>query len=94
MTDRVDRLPCSGLDPLAHRCGAKCLPIVARGLPGVPGWRWRYGSTAGGWSVWLEKIGGGGGRWLVLDLPTAATARELVTVIHAFAVGSSGVVAD
>lgn len=92
MSDRVDRLPCLGVDPLSHRCGSGCLPIVARGLPKVEGYRWRYGSTAGCWSLWLERIGGGGGRWFVLDLPSAETARELVAVIHAFAVGSSGVV--
>lgn len=91
MTDRIDRLPCSGVDPLGHRCGSGCLPIVARGLPMVAGWRWRYGSTAGGWSLWLEKIGGGG-RWLVLDLPTAHTARELVAVIHAYGQGARGVI--
>ncbi len=95
MSDRVDRLPCSGLDPLGHRCGAGCLPIVARGLPAVPGFRWRYGSTARGcWSLWLEKIGGGGGRWFVLDRPAAESARELVAVIHAYAVGSAGVIGD
>jgi hypothetical protein len=95
MTDRVDRLPCSGLDPLGHRCGSGCLPIVARGLPDVPGFRWRYGSVARvGWSIWLEKIGGGGGRWFVLDCPAAESARELVAVIHAYAQGSAGVVGD
>ena len=85
---RVDRLPCVGLDPLGHRCGVGCLPIVARDLPDVEGYRWRYGSTAGGWSLWLERIGGGGGRWFVLDRPAAASARELVAVIHAYAKGS------
>lgn len=92
VTDRVDRLPCVGLDPLAHRCGAGCLPIVARGLPVVSGFRWRYGSTASGcWCLWLEKIGGAGGRWFVLDRPAAHSARELVAVIHAYAQGSAGV---
>jgi hypothetical protein len=90
MTDRVDRLPCVGLDPLGHRCGAGCLPIVARALPLVPGFCWRYGSVARvGWSFWLEKIGGGGGRWFVCDDPAAATARELVAVIHAYAAGNA-----
>jgi hypothetical protein len=90
---RVDRLPCVGLDPLGHRCGAGCLPIVARGLPDVEGYRWRYGSTARGcWSLWLEKIGGGGGRWFVLDRPAAESARELVAVIHAYAQGARGVI--
>ena len=42
--------------------------------------------------MWLEKVGGGRARWCVLDLPSAETARELVAVIHAFAVGSAGVV--
>ncbi len=93
MISRVDRLPCSGLDPLGHRCGAGCLPIVARGLPVVPGWRWRYGSTARGcWSLWLERIGGSGSQWFVLDMPSAESARELVAVVYAFAVGSAGVV--
>ena len=91
MSDRVDRLPCVGLDALAHRCGAGCLPIVARGLPVVPGFRWQYGSTASGcWSLWLEKIGGGGGRWFVLDRPAAHSARELVGIIHAYASGARG----
>ena len=92
MAERVDRLPCVGLDPLGHRCGSGCLPIVARGLPSVPGWRWRYGSTAGGWSLWLERVGGGGGRWFVLDRPAAGTARELVAVIYAYAQGARGVI--
>jgi hypothetical protein len=92
MSERVDRLPCSGLDPLNHRCGSGCLPIVARSLPPVLGYRWRYGSTAGGWSLWLEKIGGGGGRWFVLDRPSAHSARELVAVIHAYAQGARGVI--
>ena len=93
MSDRVDRLPCSGLDPLGHRCGAGCLPIVARGLPVVPGFRWRYGSISSGcWSLWIERIGGGGGRWFVLGRPAALSARELVAVIHAYAVGSRGLI--
>jgi hypothetical protein len=92
---RVDRLPCVGLDPLGHRCGAGCLPIVARALPTVPGWRWRYGSVARvGWSFWLERVGGGGGRWFVLDDPAAETARGLVAVIHAYAQGLAGVVIE
>lgn len=92
MSDRVDRLPCVGLDPLGHRCGSRCLPIVARGLPVLPGFCWRYGSTGSRcWSFWLEKIGGGGGRWFVLDRPTATSARELVAVIHAFVIGAAGV---
>lgn len=90
MGERVDRLPCLGLDGLEHRCSARCLPIVARGLPRVVGYRWRYGATAGGWSIWLEKIGGAGGVcWFVLDCPTAATARELVAIVHAFGLGAS-----
>lgn len=93
MSDRVDRLPCVGLDPLGHRCGAGCLPIVARGLPPVSGFRWRYGSISSGcWSLWLEKIGGAGGRWFVLDRPAAHSARELVAVIHAYAQGARGVI--
>ena len=94
MTDRVDRLPCavSKYDH-DHKHSARCLPIVARGLPAGPGFRWRYGSTAGGWCLWLEKIGGGGGRWFVLDRPAAHSARELVAVIHAYAQGS-GVIED
>jgi len=93
MSERVDRLPCVGLDGLGHRCGSRCLPIVARGLPVVAGWRWRYGSTSRGcWSLWLEKIGGSGARWFVLDMPTAETARELVAVVHAYAVGSRGAI--
>ncbi len=90
---RVDRLPCVGLDGLSHRCGSGCLPIVARGLPLVAGYRWRYGSTARGcWSLWLERIGGGGGRWFVLDRPAAESARELVAVIHAYGQGARGVI--
>ena len=88
--DRIDRLPCSGIDPLNHRCGANCLPTVARGLPKVDGYVWKYGSTAGGWSLWLENRDGSRGRWFVLDQPSAHTARELVAVIHAFAVGAKG----
>lgn len=88
---RVDCLPCVGFDGVNHRCSSRCLPIVARGLPIVAGYRWRYGSTPPGWSVWLEKVGGGGGRWYVLDLPTVKTARELVAVVHAFGLGSRGV---
>lgn len=89
MSDRVDRLPCLGLEGLSHRCSARCLPIVARGLPRVVGYRWRYGAIAGGWSIWLEKIGGVGGSFhYVLDCPTAATARELVAIVHAFALGA------
>jgi hypothetical protein len=92
---RVDRLPCVGLDPLGHRCGAGCLPIVARTLPTVPGWRWRYGSVSCvGWSFWLERVGSGGGRWFVLDDPAAETARGLVAVIHAYAQGLAGVVIE
>lgn len=90
MGERVDRLPCLGLDGLAHRCSARCLPIVARGLPRVVGYRWNYGRTAGGWSIWLEKIGGARGSFhYVLDTPTAATARELVAIVHAFGLGAS-----
>jgi hypothetical protein len=44
--------------------------------------------------LWLEKIGGGGGRWFVLDRPAAESARELVAVIHAYAQGSAGVVTE
>jgi len=92
---RVDRLPCVGLDGLGHRCGSHCLPIVARGLPPVPGFRWQYGPTSRKcWSLWLEKIAGSKARWFVLDMPTAESARELVAVIHAFAVGSRGLVDD
>lgn len=93
MSDRVDRLPCVGLDPLSHRCGSGCLPIVARGLSPVSGFRWRYGSTASGcWSLWLEKIGGGGVRWFVVGFPAAGSARELVAVIHAYAQGARGLI--
>jgi len=89
--DRVDRLPCCGVDPLNHRCGAKCLPTVARGLPKVEGYIWKYGTTSRGcWSLWLEQIGGTGGRWFVLDRPSAESARELVAVIHAFGIGAKG----
>jgi hypothetical protein len=89
VTDRLDLLPCavSKYDH-NHKHSARCLPIVARGLPLVAGYRWRYGSAAGGWSLWLERIGGAGGRWFVLDMPTAGTARELVAIIHAYATGS------
>lgn len=93
VAERVDRLPCVGLDPLGHRCGSGCLPIVARGLPPVAGYRWRYGSIASGcWSLWLEKIGAAGGRWFVLDCPVAESARELVAVIHAYGLGARGVI--
>lgn len=94
MTDRIDRLPCAtSAYEHNHKHSARCLPIVARGLPKVDGYRWRYGRTAGGWSVWLERVGGARARWCVLDMPTAPTARELVAIIHAYAAGS-GVVED
>jgi hypothetical protein len=40
--------------------------------------------------LWLEQIGGTGGRWFVLDRPSAESARELVAVIHAFGIGAKG----
>jgi hypothetical protein len=40
--------------------------------------------------LWLERIGGTGGQWFVLDMPSAESARELVAVIHAFGVGAKG----
>jgi hypothetical protein len=42
--------------------------------------------------LWLEKIGGDGARWFVLDRPAAESARELVAVIHAYAQGARGVI--
>ena len=79
---------CSGGDP-DHRHGGRCLPLVLRALPPAPqGWRWNAGAVSGGWSCWLERVGGAGARWHVLGLPPAATVGALVAVVEAFAVGA------
>lgn len=79
---------CSGGDP-DHRHTGRCLPLVTRLLPSAPsGWRWNSGRVPGGWSVWLERVGGAGARWHVLGLPPAATVAHLVALCEAFAVGA------
>ena len=86
--DRVDRPPCSGLDPYHHRHGSGCLPIIRRHLPTAPaGWRWGHGRTGPVWSFYLERIGGGGAHWLVVDCPTADTAGALAVAMWSYCQG-------
>ena len=83
------RLPaCSGGDG-DHRHGSGCLPLLVRSLPSAPeGWRWGYGRTGSGWGFWLERIGGGGARWMVSGLPSASTVGALASIVEAFALGA------
>lgn len=85
------RLPiCSGGD-VDHRHARGCLPLLVRTLPGAPsGWRYGYGSSAGGWSIWLERVGGGGARWHILGLPAASTVAGLVALVEAYVAGYRG----
>lgn len=82
------RLPlCAGGDP-EHRHRSGCLPLLVRALPSAPsGWRWGYGRTGSGWGFWLERVAGGGARWVVSGLPSASTVGALVPIVEAFASG-------
>jgi len=87
VTERVDLPPCARGD-VAHTCGSRCLPALMRTLPPAPtGWRWQYAHTAPRcWSVWLQQVGTVG-RWYVVGLAPADTARELAAVVWSYTRG-------
>lgn len=81
---------CSGGD-VDHRHGRGCLPLLVRDMPEAPtGWRYHYGATGGGWSIWLERVGGAGARWHIIGLPAGTSIGHLVALVEAYTAGYRG----
>ena len=88
MTGDVYRLPLCAGGATDHVHGGGCLPLLVRALPAAPtGWRWAHGRAAGGWGIWLERVGGAGARWHVLGLPVASTVAGLAHAVELFGAG-------
>lgn len=87
----VYRLPACSSGSSDHVHGRACLPLLVRVMPPAPvGWRYGYGHGGGGWSIWLERVGGAGARWHLIGLPAASTVAGLAALVEAYAAGYSG----
>ena len=86
------RLPICSDGDVDHKHTRGCLPKLVRTLPDAPtGWKYGYGSSAGGWSIWLERVSGGAGaRWHILGLPAASTVAGLVGLVEEYVAGYRG----
>lgn len=85
------RLPICAKGDDHHRHGQACLPVLIRHLPRAPkGWEWKSGRLGRGWSIYLQRSGGGSTRWHVVGLPSVDTIGNLATLVDAFVAGHRG----
>lgn len=91
MTSGVYRMAECAEGDLEHKHGRGCLPKLVKLMPPPPeGWKYGYGATGGGWSIWLERVGGTGARWHLLGLPAASSVGHLAALVEAYTSGYRG----
>lgn len=80
--------PCALGDP-DHEHSRACLARLISRLPQPPlGWKWAWGRSGSGWSIFLESPRGG--EFHVVGLSPAHSIGDLASIVSAYLAGLDG----